>query len=91
MQERGRMYNEEKLKWQDAVVIRLDLVPQDPDYYKLLPVKPGFEFWHSLSQLPSKRLTTLRINVPEMLYVNYNAWMFYTEKKIIRIENAQYP
>jgi hypothetical protein len=63
-------------------------VNSDPDYYKLLPFKPGFEFWKSLSQLPAKRLTTLRINIPEMLYVNFNAYMFYTDKKIIRIENA---
>jgi hypothetical protein len=82
------MYQEEKLKWQEAVVNRLDLVPNDVEYYKLLPVKPGFEFWHSLSQLPAKRLNTLRINIPEMLYVNFNAYMFYTEKKIIHIENA---
>jgi hypothetical protein len=42
-----KLFNEEK-KWQKEVVTKLDLVPEDPNYYDKLAIKPGFDFFYAL-------------------------------------------
>lgn len=38
----------EEGKWQKEVINRLDVVPEDPNYYEKLAIKPGFDFYYAL-------------------------------------------
>ena len=46
--ERARLYIVEERKWINEVVSRIDIVPEESNYYDKLAVKPGFEFFQVL-------------------------------------------
>ena len=43
--ERAKAYVIEERKWINEVVSRVDIVPDEGNYYDQLAVKPGFNFW----------------------------------------------
>lgn len=68
-----KLFTDEK-KWQKEVIGKLDLVPDNPFYYDKLAVKPGFDFFYAIINSPPDMLSWLRINLPEILYFNYNSY-----------------
>lgn len=42
-----KMITDEK-KWYKEVVQKIDVVPEEVDYYEKLAVKPGFDFMYAL-------------------------------------------
>lgn len=72
----SRKFVEDEKKWEENVIKKIDLLPPDPEtHFNGCSVKPGFQFWLSLCSAPKQLLTKLDINIPEMIYVNYNAYM----------------
>lgn len=76
----SRKFIENRKKWDENVIKKLDLVPPNPEtHYNGRIVKPGFQFWLSLFSAPKHLLAKLDINIPEMIYVNYNAYIISTD------------
>ena len=50
-------------------------MPDEINYYEKLAVKPGFDFIYALINCDSSDLETLRINIPETLFFNYNTYL----------------
>ena len=84
---------EDKKKWEENMVRKIDLTPGKPDYYDNYTVQPGFEFFMSIVSAGETTLKKLQINIPDMIYVNYNAYLLTTdvEKKQIKVINAKDP
>lgn len=57
------------------VIQKVDIVPDEINYYEKLAVKPGFDFIYALINCDSSDLETLRINIPETLFFNYNTYL----------------
>eukprot|EP00347_Sterkiella_histriomuscorum_P024404 403331233 len=75
-----RMIIDEK-KWYKEVVQRIDIVPDDINYYEKLAVKPGFDFIYALINCEQSNLEYLRVNIPEMLYFNFNSYLIYSDSQ----------
>jgi len=76
----SRQFVETKKKWEENVVKKIDLLPPDPEiHFNGRTVKPGFQFWLSLCSAPKQMLAKLDINVVDMIYVNYDAFLISTD------------
>lgn len=69
-----KMIMDEK-KWYKEVIPKIDIVPEDPNYYDKLAVKPGFDFIYALINCNPEFLDKLRIFIPETLYFNFNSYL----------------
>lgn len=47
---------------------QLIVMPPSKNYYKTLPVKPGFLFFDCLMKAPRVHINNLHINIPETIY-----------------------
>lgn len=70
---------EQKKKWEDNMVKKIDLAPSEPNYYDKYTVQPGFEFFMSIVSAGETTLRKLHLNIPDMIYVNYNAYFITTD------------
>lgn len=57
---------------------KVDLVPEDPNYYDKLAIKPGFDFFYALIN-SEHLLHLLKVNIPDILYFNYNSYLLKTD------------
>ena len=57
----------------------MDIVPEDPNYYEKLAVRPGFEFIYALINTDPAIRETLRILIPETLFFNFNTFLVTTD------------
>ena len=55
----SRKFKEEKKKWEENIVKKIDLVPTDLNYYDKHSVKPGFEFLMSIVSASEQTLKKL--------------------------------
>lgn len=46
--ERAKNYIIEEKKWINEIVARVDIVPEEENYYEKLSIKPGFDFYQAL-------------------------------------------
>lgn len=58
----------------------MDLVPEDPNYYDKLAIKPGFDFFYALINC-EHLLHLLRVNIPDILFFNYNSYLIKTDNE----------
>lgn len=77
-------------KWYKEVVQKINIVPDDANYYEKLAVKPGFDFLYALINCESTMTDLLRVNIPETLYFNYNSYLITTDN-LSRITIKQSP
>ena len=89
----SRKFIEAKKKWEDNIVKKIDLAPADIHYYDKYSVQPGFEFFMNIVSASQTTLDKLHLNIPDMIYVNYNAYLITTdvEMKKIKVVNADDP
>lgn len=78
--ERAKAYAIEERKWINEVVARIDIVPEEGNYYDKLPVKPGFDFWQALISVRSKPIQ-LKVMIPEILFYNHSSHLFRNDAK----------
>lgn len=58
------------------MIAKLDMVPaKSQEYYQRMPVKPGFGFYRALMVYGGSKLCDLGINIPDTIYVNFNAYL----------------
>ena len=91
----SRNFIENRKKWEENVIKKVDLLPAEPEtHFNGRVVKPGFLFWLSLCSAPKFMLAKLDINVPDMIYVNYNAYIVSSHPdggSLIKIEQSSDP
>lgn len=58
---------------------RIDIVPEEGNYYDKLAVKPGFEFFQAMITAKD-RLERLTINMPETLFFNNMSYLIKTDE-----------
>jgi hypothetical protein len=68
--EKAGRYLAEERKWINEVVMRVDIVPEEGNYYDKLSVKPGFDFFYALINCEKEMLDKLHILIPDTLYFN---------------------
>lgn len=66
-------------KWYKEIISKIDIVPENIDYYEKLAVKPGFDFIYALINCNREALGTLKIFIPETLYFNYDSYLLYSD------------
>lgn len=74
--EKAGKYMADERKWINEVVARVDIVPDEGNYYDKLPVKPGFDFFYALINCSKDKLEHLKILIPETLYFNQISYLF---------------
>ena len=66
-------------RWNREVIQKIDIVPEDPNYYDKLAVKPGFEFFYALINCDKSDLDSLKVLIPETLYFNITSFIIKTD------------
>ena len=83
----SKRFIENQKKWEENVIKKIDILPPDPEtHYNKRTIKPGFQFWLSLLTAPKFLLNKLDINIPDMIYVNFNAYFVRTNLETRKIE-----
>jgi hypothetical protein len=88
--ERAKQFAVEERKWINEVVSRVDIVPDEGNYYDKLAVKPGFEFFQAMITA-RERLERLTVLIPETLFYNNMSYLLKNDEKTGRIKVIENP
>jgi hypothetical protein len=78
--EKAGRYLAEERKWINEVITRIDIVPDNGNYYEPLSVKPGFDFFYALINCADK-VHRLQVLIPEVLYFNQTSYLIYNDER----------
>lgn len=88
--ERAKQFAVEERKWINEVVAKIDMVPDEGNYYEKLAVKPGFEFFQAMITARD-RLERLTVRIPDTLFYNNMSYLIKNDEKTGKIKVIENP